>query len=111
MRCSGKPLSIDATGDLSEPVEEGSTAHVTVKLNFISLINKDFDLCENIHVIDEECPLPKGPVNVTKQVDIPGAVPDGRYKVQAEVWTKPEKDGGKKITCMKGDITFGNPWL
>jgi hypothetical protein len=69
------------------------------------LIDKDFSLCENANIIDKKCPLEKGAFNVTKEVAIPKA-PPGKYRVTVAAYTKDEADGGKKITCLEGKVTF-----
>jgi hypothetical protein len=57
-------------------------------------------------MVDKECPLREGALDITKEVVIPKAVPPGKYTVTAEAFTKDQADGGKRITCMEGDIRF-----
>lgn len=102
----GQSLTIRATGRLAEIVSNGSYAHIQVKWIFVSLIDKDFDLCENADMADKKCPIEKGAFNITKEVVIPKAVPPGKYHVTAAAFTKDEADGGKKITCLEGQIKF-----
>jgi len=102
----GQNLTITAGGKLSELVDKDSKVHISVKWNFVTLINKDYDLCDNANVIGKECPLEKGQLNILKEVAIPREVPPGKYAVTAEAVTKDEAEGGKKITCLKGDIQF-----
>ncbi|KAF2242358.1 phosphatidylglycerol/phosphatidylinositol transfer protein precursor, partial [Trematosphaeria pertusa] len=98
----GKALTIKATGDFKETVEEGSKMHLQVKYGLITLINQDADLCETIEKADLKCPLEKGEMSLTKDVDIPKEVPPGTYTVLADVYTK----DGDKITCLTSKITF-----
>lgn len=67
----GETLTIDFKGVLSEEVPEGTVAEVTVKFGVVQLIKKKFDLCKEIKNIDEECPIPAGPLELTKSVDLP----------------------------------------
>lgn len=70
----GKDLLIFINGTLAQRVESG-TAHVKVKLGFIQLLNRDFDLCDEVTQVGKKCPLEKGPITVTHTVGIPEAIP------------------------------------
>ncbi|PSN69338.1 phosphatidylglycerol/phosphatidylinositol transfer protein precursor [Corynespora cassiicola Philippines] len=98
----GKTLTIKATGKFNEVVEEGSKMHLQVKYGLITLINQDADLCETIQKADLSCPLEKGEMSLTKDVDLPKEIPPGRYSVLADVYSK----DGDKITCLKSQIAF-----
>ena len=71
----GEPLRIIINGTLSHPITQGSTAHVTVKLGFIKLLDRDFDVCENAKEINQECPVEAGKLDIYKVVDIPPQAP------------------------------------
>jgi hypothetical protein len=73
--CSGVTLSIKASGVLSQDVEEGAKVHLQVKYGLIRIINQEADLCENLKNVDLECPLKKGPMVLTKDVDLPKEIP------------------------------------
>lgn len=70
----GKTLHIDFKGTLSETVTDGAYVVVQVKYGLIQLIKKTFDLCEEIEKIDEKCPLEKGPIQISRDVDLPKAI-------------------------------------
>ncbi|CAN9100574.1 unnamed protein product [Alternaria alternata] len=89
----GETLSIKATGDFKEEVGEGFTMHLQVKMQ---------DGCETIKKGDLECPLKKGEMSLTKDVDLPREIPPGQYTVLADVLTK----DGDKITCLTAKIAF-----
>lgn len=116
---SGTTLSIKAKGNLKQDVEEGAKVHLQVKYGLITLINQETDLCEQIKNVDLECPLKKGDMSFTKDVDLPKEIPpvrcaqsmvnlyisnifQGRYTVLADVFTK----DGDKITCLKAQVAF-----
>ncbi|KAF2261265.1 phosphatidylglycerol/phosphatidylinositol transfer protein precursor [Lojkania enalia] len=99
---AGKTLSIKAKGDFKEPVEEGAKVHLQVKYGLITLINQEADLCETIEKADMSCPLEKGPMTLTKDVDLPNEIPPGQYTVLADVYTK----DGDKITCLNAKVAF-----
>ncbi|PVH93619.1 hypothetical protein DM02DRAFT_619157 [Periconia macrospinosa] len=76
--------------------------HLQVKYGLITLINQDADLCETIGKADLTCPLEKGEMSLTKDVDLPQQIPPGTYTVLADVFDQ----DGKKITCLTSKITF-----
>jgi len=71
-------LSITASGELEETIEEGSKMHLQVKYGLITLINQDADLCETVQKADLTCPIKKGEMSLTKDVDIPKQIPPVR---------------------------------
>ncbi|ORY96834.1 ML domain-domain-containing protein [Syncephalastrum racemosum] len=98
----GETLTIDFKGELSEEVPEGTMAEVTVKFGVVQLIKKNFDLCKEIKNIDEECPIPAGPLQITKSVDLPKEIPPGKYSVHAVVRTPEDKE----VTCLNARVEF-----
>jgi hypothetical protein len=49
--------------------------HLQVKYGLITLINQEADGCDTIGKADLECPLDKGEMTLTKDVDIPREIP------------------------------------
>lgn len=100
---------------------------VEVKYGYIKLIHKSIDLCENAGQVDLECPVKAGEMILTKEIDLPKAIPpvsalttsnrqsfktdnfQGKYHVTADVYTKDDVP----ITCLTADIFFhpGKPGL
>ena len=72
---SGQTLDIKATGVLKETVENGAKIHLQVKYGLITLINQETDLCNQVKNVDLECPLKKGPLELTKSVNLPSQIP------------------------------------
>lgn len=72
---SGATLSIKASGVFHQDVEEGAKVHLQVKYGLIRIINQEADLCDNIKNVDLECPLKKGPMTLTKDVELPKEIP------------------------------------
>ncbi|CAI6337456.1 unnamed protein product [Periconia digitata] len=97
----GSTLTIKAKGNFKEKIE-GGTMHLQVKYGLITLINQDADLCETIGKADLKCPLDKGEMKLTKDVDLPAQIPPGTYTVLADVYDNDKK----KITCLTSKITF-----
>ena len=100
--CSGEKLSIKASGDFKEQVGEGSKMHLQVKYGLITLINQERDACDTIEQADLKCPLKKGELALTKDVELPKQIPPGKYTVLADVVTKDDK----KITCLSATVEF-----
>jgi len=98
----GATLSIKATGDFKEQVDKGFKMHLQVKYGLITLINQEADGCDTIGKADLECPLEKGEMKLTKDVDLPREIPPGTYTFLADVYT----EDGDKITCLTAKIVF-----
>lgn len=77
LRCSGATLTIVAKGNFKEKIE-GGKMHLQVKYGLITLINQDADLCDTIGKADLDCPLEKGEMKLTKDVDLPREIPPVR---------------------------------
>ncbi|RMZ81464.1 hypothetical protein DV738_g2258, partial [Chaetothyriales sp. CBS 135597] len=93
----GEKLTIRASGTLAEDIEPGAKVFLQVKYGLITLIKQEADLCDNIGRIDLSCPLKKGPLVLTREVDIPKQVPPGKYTVHADVNTVDEEE----VTCLE----------
>ncbi|KAF7595886.1 Phosphatidylglycerol/phosphatidylinositol transfer protein [Aspergillus hancockii] len=103
----GKTLVIKASGTVHEKIEEGAYVLLEVKYGLITLIRQTASLCEQIVNVDLKCPLEKGDMTLTKQVDLPKQIPPGRYTVHADVYTKDDR----RITCLEAhNIEFKGPF-
>jgi hypothetical protein len=71
----GELLKIYVKGLLKETVDQGSFAHVKVKLGFIQLVDHNYDICEQVTQVGKQCPLEKGELVIEHQVDIPKELP------------------------------------
>ncbi|CAK1363859.1 Phosphatidylglycerol/phosphatidylinositol transfer protein [Cercospora beticola] len=99
---AGTKLQVAATGVLAEDVEQGAKVAYTVKYGVITILHSTADLCETVANVDLECPLKKGDLTLTKDVDLPAQIPPGTYTVEATVVTKDDKP----ITCLKAKVQF-----
>jgi hypothetical protein len=99
---SGQVLSIVARGDLSADVEDGAKVHLSVKYGLITIIRQTADLCDTVKKADLECPIKKGELALTKDIELPKQIPPGKYSVSADVLTKDDK----KITCLSATVEF-----
>jgi len=99
---AGTTLTVTASGVFTEDVEEGAKVHLQVKYGLITIIRQTADLCDTVKNVDLECPLEKGKMTLSKDVELPKEIPPGKYTVFADVVTKDEK----KITCLTATVTF-----
>ena len=99
---SGQPLSIKANGTLSKDIEAGAHAFVQVKFGMLTLIKQKADLCDQLSNLNMTCPIEKGPMNITREADIPEQVPKGKYSVIANVTTVDDEI----VTCMESVVIF-----
>jgi hypothetical protein len=107
---------------LLERIEKGATVNLEVKWGLITLIKQTVDLCDELKNVDLECPLEKGEMVLTKEVDLPKQIPpvrcfffffkivsektkqltsflQGKYSVLADVYNKEQN----QVTCLKAD--------
>ncbi|VVT57861.1 uncharacterized protein SAPINGB_P005906 [Magnusiomyces paraingens] len=101
----GANLTIVASGVLHTTIKEGSYIDVDVRYGFIRLLTQTFDLCEQLKEVDLECPLPPGPLHITKTVELPNEIPAGKYIAVARAYT----DARKPITCLSAEVNFPIP--
>lgn len=62
-------MTIEATGTLDEPVETGASAIVLVKLGLVRILQKEFDICDELDKKKDEvklqCPIQDGNLTVS----------------------------------------------
>ena len=71
----GQKLTIEAVGTTSQKIEDGAYVDIQVKYGLIKLVSTRADLCEQIGNVDLKCPVEKGKITLTKDVDIPKQIP------------------------------------
>ncbi|KAF2763080.1 hypothetical protein EJ05DRAFT_459908, partial [Pseudovirgaria hyperparasitica] len=98
----GQTLSIKANGTVKEKIEAGAKVHLQVKYGLITLINQEADLCDNLEKVDKECPLEKGELTFSRDVDLPKQIPPGKYTVLADVFNEDKET----ITCLTAHVQF-----
>ena len=68
-------LTIKASGTVKETIEAGAYVNIDVKYGYIKLIHQTLDLCENAGEVGLKCPIEKGDIVLTKEVELPKAIP------------------------------------
>ncbi|KAJ5731948.1 hypothetical protein N7493_003429 [Penicillium malachiteum] len=95
----GQKLKITAKGTFGEKIDKGAYVNLEVKYGFITLIRQTADLCDQLGNVDMKCPLEKGQMVLTKEVDLPKQIPPGKYSVLADVYTKSDE----QVTCLRAN--------
>ncbi|CAO3628606.1 unnamed protein product [Cunninghamella echinulata] len=98
----GEKLKIEFEGFLKDTVVDGAYVDIKVKFGVVQLLHKKFDFCAEIEKIDEKCPIEKGILAFTKEVDLPKQIPRGKYTVDAKVFTVDDR----QVTCLHGLAYF-----
>ncbi|KAK0715664.1 ML domain-containing protein [Lasiosphaeris hirsuta] len=99
---AGTTLTIKASGFVKETIEDGAYVNLQVKYGYIKLLDTQADLCKEIKNVDLDCPIEKGPISITKDVDLPKEIPPGKYIVNADVYSKDDEH----ITCLTATVVF-----
>ncbi|KAJ2880092.1 Phosphatidylglycerol/phosphatidylinositol transfer protein, partial [Coemansia asiatica] len=69
------PVHINALAYVKDHIDS-ATANVKVKYGFITLLNRNYDLCEELKSnLNKTCPVDEGPIEVSVDVDVPGFIP------------------------------------
>lgn len=92
----GQNLTITASGTVKEDISDGAYVEIEVKYGLIRLIRQTLDLCEQTAKVDLPCPIEEGVVTLQREVQLPQAIPPGKYSVNAKVFTKDDRE----VTCL-----------
>ncbi|KAG8849713.1 Phosphatidylglycerol/phosphatidylinositol transfer protein [Tulasnella sp. 330] len=85
----GKNLNVTVSAFVTERIEDGAYADVTVKLGLIKLLHKQFDVCQEAENADAEikCPVEPGPHHVVQTVALPKEIPPAKFVVMVRGYT------------------------
>jgi hypothetical protein len=107
----GQDLTINASGYVSETIQEGSYADVTVKLGLVKLLTKKFDVCDEARNAnaDIQCPVDPGEYTISQTVQLPKEIPKAKFVVQVRAYTDDDAD----MLCLNLLVDFlpKKPWL
>lgn len=96
----GQNLTISATGLIKEDIEAGAYVEIEVKYGLIRLLRQTLDLCEQTEKVELGCPIKEGEVSLERVVQLPQAIPPGRYTVNARVFTEDDR----QVTCLVAKV-------
>ncbi|KAI9297391.1 hypothetical protein K502DRAFT_323303 [Neoconidiobolus thromboides FSU 785] len=98
----GQKITVTLTGELSDEIPDGTTAHVIAKNGDVTVIDKSYNFCTVVGSGQNKCPIKKGPVTTTKEIEIPAGLPDGSYIIDGTINT-PAK---KQVAHIQLKVTF-----
>ncbi|UZJ51286.1 hypothetical protein CBS101457_000606 [Exobasidium rhododendri] len=101
---AGQNLTVSAKGIVTSPIREGTYADVVVKLGFIRLLSRRFDICQLAEENDAElrCPLEPGEYSLTQTVTLPKEIPPAKFNVHVSGKTQDDVD----FVCTDLSIDF-----
>ncbi|KAJ7783889.1 ML domain-containing protein [Mycena maculata] len=100
----GQDLTVTVKALVTESIEEGASAAVTVKLGLIKLLQKTFDVCEEARNANAtvSCPVEPGPYEVVQTVALPNEIPKAKFVILVRGFTVAEED----MMCLDLKIDF-----
>ncbi|CBQ69689.1 related to phosphatidylglycerol/phosphatidylinositol transfer protein [Sporisorium reilianum SRZ2] len=101
----GQNLTVRAKGTIKDEVSDGTFADVIVKLGYIRLLARRFDVCEEARQnnADLQCPLSAGEYELEHTVALPREIPPGKFNVHITG----ENQDGSNLLCLDLSIQFG----
>ncbi|KAJ1659475.1 Phosphatidylglycerol/phosphatidylinositol transfer protein [Coemansia sp. RSA 25] len=97
------PVHINALAYVKDRIDS-ATANIKVKWGFITLLNRDYDLCKELESnLNKTCPVEEGPIELSIDIDVPGFVPPGWFHLEATAWRDSDK---KQLGRILADVHF-----
>ncbi|KAF8807482.1 hypothetical protein BYT27DRAFT_7256079 [Phlegmacium glaucopus] len=105
----GKDLTVIVDGTVTETLETGAYADVSVKLGLIKLLQKRFDLCEEARKANAtvQCPVKPGSYHVEHTVALPEEIPPAKFVINVRGYTVEDDD----LVCLDLKVDFMPHWL
>ncbi|KAF8960884.1 ML domain-containing protein [Flammula alnicola] len=100
----GEDLTITIMGDVTEVIEEGAHADVTVKLGLIKLLREIFDVCEEARDANAsvQCPVQTGSYIIEQTVALPKEIPQAKFTLNVRGYTVDDDD----LFCLDFQVDF-----
>ncbi|KAJ1735186.1 hypothetical protein LPJ61_000680 [Coemansia biformis] len=99
----GTAVHLNALAYVKDRIES-ATANIKVKYGFITLLNRNYDLCQELKTnLNRTCPVDAGPIEVNVDVDIPGFIPPGWFHLDATAWRDSDQ---RQLGHILADIRF-----
>ncbi|KAJ2010325.1 Phosphatidylglycerol/phosphatidylinositol transfer protein [Coemansia sp. S85] len=97
------PVHINALAYVKDRIDS-ATANIKVKWGFITLLNRNYDLCKELETnLNKTCPVEEGPIELSIDVDVPGFVPPGWFHLEATAWRDSDE---KQLGRILADVHF-----
>ncbi|KAH9220175.1 ML domain-containing protein [Leptodontidium sp. 2 PMI_412] len=103
----GKEITITASFNVNKVIEDGAYADVTVKLGLIKLLQKKFNICEELEKgsgkdVGIKCPIEKGSYEISQTVKLPREIPRAKFSINARAYTVEDED----VLCTNVVVDF-----
>ncbi|POW18787.1 hypothetical protein PSHT_05381 [Puccinia striiformis] len=101
---AGQNLTVRATGTIRRLIEDGAYAVVTVKVGLVRLLQKTFDVCEELRKADVslQCPMEPGDFDIAYEITLPKEIPPVTYRIDALAYTTDDDD----MACANFSVDF-----
>ncbi|KAJ2016912.1 hypothetical protein GGI01_001860 [Coemansia sp. RSA 376] len=97
------PVHINALAYVKDRIDS-ATANIKVKWGFITLLNRNYDLCKELKDnLNKTCPVEEGPIELSIDIDVPGFVPPGWFHLEATAWRDSDE---KQLGRLLADVHF-----
>ncbi|KAH9471585.1 hypothetical protein Pst134EA_005477 [Puccinia striiformis f. sp. tritici] len=100
----GQNLTVRATGTIRRLIEDGAYAVVTVNVGLVRLLQKTFDVCEELRKADVslQCPMEPGDFDIAYEITLPKEIPPVTYRIDALAYTTDDDD----MACANLSVDF-----
>ncbi|KAJ1797282.1 Phosphatidylglycerol/phosphatidylinositol transfer protein [Coemansia sp. RSA 2399] len=97
------PIHLNALAYVKESIPS-ATANVKVKYGFLTLLNRNYDLCKELkNNLNRTCPVDEGLIDLDIDIDIPGFIPPGWFHLDAVAWRDSDE---KQLGHIRADVRF-----
>jgi hypothetical protein len=100
----GQNLRVVVKGQVKDTVADGKV-DVKVKLGkYITILNKQYQLCELAGEFEETCPISDGTKEWVKDIELPAVIPPGRFTADVKITTGEESP--RNVACFVANLVF-----
>ena len=96
----GGPVNFQIVGTLSETITFGSKIQLSMKYLGFTLLDAEYDVCEQVANYGLKCPLDAGPFKLTQVASVPWIALPGTYVTNIKIHTP----AGKEIACINSNL-------
>ncbi|EPQ60743.1 Phosphatidylglycerol/phosphatidylinositol transfer protein [Gloeophyllum trabeum ATCC 11539] len=100
----GSNMTVNVKAYVQEVIEEGAYVDVVVKMGYVKLLSKSFDICEEARKAEAsvQCPVQKGDYEVEQVAELPKEIPPGKFVVNVRGYTADDDD----MVCVDLNVDF-----
>ncbi|KAI7825244.1 ML domain-containing protein [Gamsiella multidivaricata] len=104
----GQEACMTIEGNLTQPINNGSTVVITASIFGITLYNTTTDLCNSLQSISNsttQCPIQPTNGTIKECVKVPSGIPSG---ISVDIRAEAKDAQGNELFCLVGPLTFGS---